>query len=346
MKKELSSSIEQTINTFNEKLASIASLKELESITPQFLGKKGSVTALFQNIKTLSLEEKKIFVPQLNKLKVTIEEAISSKKIALIQSIEKAAELDEQSFDVTAYKPFDGHKGHVHLYTELIEEIENIFISMGYDVWDGPYAETEYYNFTALNIPEDHPARDMYDTLWLNKKGWLLRTHTSTVQIRTMEKQQPPLAGIVPGTVFRHEAVDASHDIQFMQCEGLFVDKNITIAHLFGVAKTFLQKLFNKKELDIRIRPGYFPFVEPGVEIDMRCPFCTTGCSTCKQSCWIEVFPGGMVHPEELRMAGIDPEIYSGFAFGFGLTRLAMIKYGIPDIRLLQSGKISFLKQF
>lgn len=346
MTKEFSSSIKQIIDTFNTELASITSFKELDLLTARFTGKKGSVTILFQSIKTVSIEEKKVFAPQLNNLKIIISEAVSTKKTELLHEIENAAAVEEQSFDVTAYKPLDGHDGHIHLYTNLIEEIENIFISMGYDIWDGPYAETEYYNFTALNIPEDHPARDMYDTLWLNKKNWLLRTHTSTVQVRTMEKQKPPLAGIVPGTVFRHEAVDASHDIQFMQCEGLFVDKNITIAHLFGVAKTFLQKLFNKKELDIRIRPGYFPFVEPGVEIDMRCPFCTAGCSTCKQSRWIEVFPGGMVHPEVLKKAGIDSEVYSGFAFGFGLTRLAMIKYGIPDIRLIQGGKVSFLKQF
>ncbi len=343
--KELSL-LQEIVNNFYTALESITTLKELDRITNNFLGKKGHVTQLFQQIKTLSLEEKKVFVPELNKLKETIEEKLTKKKESIIKSEAATLANTESSFDVTAYKPLEGHAGHLHPYTGFIEEIQDIFISMGYDVWDGNYAETDYYNFTALNIPEDHPARDMYDTLWLNKKNYLLRTHTSTVQIHQMEEQKPPLAGIVPGTVFRHEAVDASHDIQFMQCEGLFVDKNITLAHLFGVAKTFLQKLFNKKELDIRIRPGYFPFVEPGVEIDMRCPFCTSGCSTCKKSCWIEVFPGGMVHPRELALSGIDPEKYTGFAFGFGLTRLAMIKYGIPDIRLLQSGRISFLKQF
>jgi phenylalanyl-tRNA synthetase alpha chain len=343
--KELSL-LQEILNNFYTGLESIVSLKELDGITHDFLGKKGHVTQLFRTIKTLSLEEKKLFVPELNKLKETIEQKITEKKETIIKAEATLNAQAETSFDVTAYKPLEGHAGHLHPYTAFIEEIQDIFISMGYDVWDGQYAETDYYNFTALNIPQDHPARDMYDTLWLNKKNYLLRTHTSTVQIHQMEEQKPPLAGIVPGTVFRHEAVDASHDIQFMQCEGLFIDKNITLAHLFGVAKTFLQKLFNKKELDIRIRPGYFPFVEPGVEIDMRCPFCTSGCSTCKKSCWIEVFPGGMVHPRVLALSGIDPEKYTGFAFGFGLTRLAMIKYGIPDIRLLQSGRISFLKQF
>ena len=259
-----------------------------------------------------------------------------------------AAELSLQkmlSFDVTIEQS-KALKGHLHPYTLFIEEIQQIFLSMGYEIWDGPELETDFHNFGALNIPDDHPARDMYDTFWTTTPGKLLRTHTSTVQVRTMEERKPPFAGIAPGRTYRHEAVDASHDFQFMQCEGLFVAKGVTVGNLFATAETFLKALFKKDTLDIRIRPGFFPFVEPGFEIDMRCVFCKNGCSVCKRSTWIEVFPGGMVHPNVLKASGIDPEIYSAFAFGFGLTRLAMLKYGIDDIRLLYSGKVKFLEQF
>jgi len=217
---------------------------------------------------------------------------------------------------------------------------------MGFELLDGPEVETDYHNFTALNIPGDHPARDMYDTFWLSSPGMLMRTHTSTVQMRAMKEKKLPLAGICTGRVFRHEAVDASHDHTFFQCEGILIDRNVTLAHLFGVIKEFLQTLFGSDELAIRTRPGFFPFVEPGVEIDMQCPFCSTGCSTCKKTRWIEVFPGGMIHPNVLKEAGIDPTEYSGFAFGFGLTRLAMLRYGIKDIRMLSNGKVKFLKNF
>jgi len=217
---------------------------------------------------------------------------------------------------------------------------------MGFDVLDGPEVESDFYNFEALNIPADHPARDMYDTFWVKSAHTLLRTHTSPMQIKAMEKGKLPIAAVVPGRTFRHEAVDASHDVMFMQCEGFLIGKNVTLSHLFAVAQTFLKKLFNKNELDIRIRPGYFPFVEPGVEIDMRCPFCKNGCSVCKKSTWLEVFPGGLIHPNVLKAGGVDPEKYSGFAFGFGLTRLVMLKHGINDIRLLSNGKMKFLEQF
>lgn len=342
----LSSLISALKEQFEAQKKQTKNSKDIEALHVQFLGRKGSVTELFGQLKTLSLEEKKEVGPQLTELRTAIETSLSELKDALFAQEQAAARGQEQHFDVTAYQPIAGHNGHLHIYSHFVETIENIFMSMGYDVWEGKHAETDYYNFSALNIPGDHPARDMYDTLWLNRPNWLLRTHTSPVQVRMMEQKQLPLAGIVPGYAFRHEAVDASHDVMFMQCEGLFIDKNITLAHLFGTAKTFLSKLFERDDLDIRIRPGYFPFVEPGVEIDMRCTFCKNGCSVCKHSTWIEVFPGGMVHPNVLRMSGIDPEVYSGFAFGFGLTRLAMLKYGIRDIRLFHSGKMSFLTQF
>jgi phenylalanyl-tRNA synthetase alpha chain len=250
------------------------------------------------------------------------------------------------AIDPTATAPRTSHRGVVHIYSQVIEEIENIFLSMGYTKYDGPEVEDAYHNFDALNIPQSHPARDMYDTLWLDKPGYLLRTHTSSVQIRAMRKHGAPLAGVVPGRTFRHESVDASHDIMFMQCEGIFVNKNVSMANLFGTAQAFLKAFFKKDELEIRMRPGYFPFVEPGVEIDMRCVFCTTGCSVCGKTTWLEIFPCGMIHPNVLQAVDIDAQEYQGFAFGFGLSRLVMLRHGIKDIRLLSSGKVEFLEQF
>ncbi len=331
--------------TFTNILASVRDLKELEAFRLQFLGKKGTITVLMSELKSLSIEEKKEVGPLLNQLRTSSEEAIKQARQKIIERTSKVAQEKKKYFDVTALKTTP-LVGHLHPFTHFIEEIENIFLSMGYEVLDSPELETDFYNFTALNIPEDHPARDMYDTFWVNKKDHLLRTHTSNLQNRAMQNKKLPIAAIQPGRVYRHEAIDASHDFMFMQCEGFLIDKNISMSHLFGTAQTFLKALFNKDSLDIRIRPGFFPFVEPGVEIDMRCQFCTAGCSVCKKSTWIEVFPGGMIHPNVLQAGGIDPEVYSGFAFGFGLTRLAMLRYGIDDIRHIYSGKMKFLEQF
>lgn len=330
---------------FNEQISKIQKAHDLERVRVNFLGKQGKIAELLAGFRALSVEEKKESGPLLNALKTELTESIKDAKNKLIEQKAHSAQEKQKNFDVTAYqvgKP----QGHLHPYTQITEEIENIFISMGYDVLDGPFVETDFYNFGALNIPEDHPARDMYDTFWLNKEHYLLRTHTSTLQVRTMEQQKPPIAAIVPGYTFRHDSVDATHDIMFMQCEGFLIDKNVTLAHLFATVKTFLKALFKVDDLDIRIRPGFFPFVEPGIEIDMRCPFCKAGCSVCKKSTWIEIFPGGLIHPNVLRAGGYDPEEYSGFAFGFGLTRLAMLKYKINDIRLLLGGKMKFLEQF
>ncbi len=342
---ELKRIINAVRNEFNEKISSADSLGCLDSIKIEFIGKKGKVTALFKKIKDLSTDEKKEIVPVLNSLKSIVESEIKNTKEKLVEQAFHAEQLKQKNFDVTAYQT-GNLKGHHHPYSQFIEEIEDIFISMGYDVLDGPYVETDHYNFTALNIPEDHPARDMYDTFWLNKKNYLLRTHTSPVQVHTMESFKPPIAAVFPGFTFRHEAVDATHDTMFAQCEGVLIDKNITLSHLFATAQTFLKALFKTDDIDIRIRPGFFPFVEPGFEIDMRCPFCTSGCSVCKKTRWVEVFPGGLIHPNVLRAGGIDPDQYSGFAFGFGLTRLAMLKYKINDIRLFLGGKLRFLEQF
>lgn len=342
--------LEQIQNEFSQAIEKAVTVCEIDSLRVAFIGKQGRVTELFKTIKELSVEEKKAFVPQLNALKASVEEQLKNVKQALIEKLAHAAQLKEKNFDVTAHKTDDSSavrlKGYLHPYSQFIREIEDIFLSMGFDLRDGPYVETDFYNFTALNIPEDHPARDMHDTFWLNKKNLLLRTHTSTIQVHTMEQEKPPIASFGHGFAFRHEAVDATHDSMFAQCEGIVIDENITMSHLFATAQTFLKALFKTDELDIRIRPGFFPFVEPGVEIDMRCPFCTGGCGVCKKTTWVEVFPGGLIHPNVLRAGGIDPEKYSGFAFGFGLTRLAMLKYKINDIRLLLGGKLKFLEQF
>lgn len=336
----------QTISSeLKQQLAQISQEKELETLRLSFIGKKGAITELLGELKNLTIEEKKEFGPLIQALRQEAEDGIAARKKALTEQQSKAADNQARNFDVTGYVP-NAPTGHLHPYTLFIEEIQRIFLSMGYEIWDGPEFETEFNNFTALNIPKDHPARDMYDTFWTDQEGYLLRTHTSPVQARILQQRKPPLAGIAPGRTYRHEAVDASHDFMFMQCEGLLVDKNVTVAHLFATAQTFLRALFQKNTLDIRIRPGFFPFVEPGFEIDMRCIFCKSGCSVCKQSTWIEIFPGGLVHPNVFKACNIDATQYSGLAFGFGLTRLAMLRYGIDDIRLFHSGKLKFLEQF
>ncbi|MFA5306894.1 MAG: phenylalanine--tRNA ligase subunit alpha [Candidatus Babeliales bacterium] len=336
----------QTISSeLKQQLAHISQEKELEALRLSFIGKKGVITELLSELKNLTIEEKKEFGPRIQALRQEAEDSIASRKKIITEQQSQAADIQARNFDVTAYVP-NAPTGHLHPYTLFIEEIQHIFLSMGYEIWDGPEFETEFNNFTALNIPKDHPARDMYDTFWTDQEGYLLRTHTSPVQARILQGRTPPLAGIAPGRTYRHEAVDASHDFMFMQCEGLLVDKNVTVAHLFATAQTFLRALFQKNTLDIRIRPGFFPFVEPGFEIDMRCIFCKSGCSVCKQSTWIEIFPGGLVHPNVFKACNIDPSQYSGLAFGFGLTRLAMLRYGIDDIRLFHSGKLKFLEQF
>ncbi|HEV2601242.1 MAG TPA: phenylalanine--tRNA ligase subunit alpha [Candidatus Babeliales bacterium] len=337
----------RTLKTqFDHDLNAATSAQELEAVRVAFLGRSGHMTHCMTQLKTLSLEEKQAIGPLINELKSMMAEQCDQKKAALILALAEQANLKKKQFDVTAYLP-QPYRGTKHIYSTFIEQIETIFISMGYTIADGPELETDYNNFEALNIPADHPARDMHDTFWISDvPNMLLRTHTSPIQIRSMKAQQPPLAVAAPGRVYRNESVDASHGFLFAQIECMFVDKNVSMAHLLATAKTFLQQLFEKKDLEIRVRPGYFPFVEPGVEIDATCPFCTTGCSTCKKTRWIELLGAGLIHPNVLKACSIDPNIYSGFAFGMGLERLAMLKYGINDIRLFHSSSIHFLNQF
>ncbi|MCK5251289.1 MAG: phenylalanine--tRNA ligase subunit alpha, partial [Spirochaetaceae bacterium] len=235
----------------------------------------------------------------------------------------------------------------LHPVTIVQRELEDIFLSMGFDILDGPHIENDFYNFTALNIPETHPARDMQDTFWFKDMKHLLRTHTSTIQIRGMEeKKYPPFKFVAPGKVFRSEATDASHEAVFHQMEGMLIGRDITVAHLIYFEKTLLSEIF-KRDVEIRLRPGFFPFVEPGFELDIQCLICGgKGCKVCKQTGWVELLPCGMTHPNVLRHGGINPEEYNGFAFGLGLDRLVMMRYGINDIRLLHSGSIDFSRQF
>ncbi|MDA3824186.1 MAG: phenylalanine--tRNA ligase subunit alpha, partial [Bacteroidales bacterium] len=235
--------------------------------------------------------------------------------------------------------------GHIHPLYKIQYEIEDIFTSMGFTVLDGPEAETEYYNFEALNIPKHHPARDMQDTFW-TEDGNLLRTHTSAIQIRGMEKLEPPYRVIGPGRVFRYENTDASHENTFHQIEGMMIDKDISVSNLIYTMRQLLREIF-QRDVKVRLRPGFFPFVEPGFELDINCLICEgKGCSVCKQSGWVELLPCGLVHPNVLKSGGIDPEKWSGFAFGLGLERLIMMRYSINDIRHFQSGDIRFLYQF
>jgi len=317
----------------------------LEKIRIEFLGRNGKLAALMAELKNLPVEEKRVYGPALNELKQTTEKLLAKRKQELLMQASHTAAEEKKYFDVTAYK-HSPLNGTLHVYTKITQELEDIFMSMGYEVVDGPEVETDYYNFEALNIPKDHPARDMHDTFWLNLPGMLMRTHTSNVQIRIAENQKPPLAIFSSGRVYRNEAIDASHNFMFSQTEGLLIDKNISMGNLVATAKTFLSAVLGKKDINIRVRPGYFPFVEPGVEIDAACPFCTDGCSVCKKTGWIELLGAGLVHPNVLKYCNIDPDKYSGFAFGMGLERLAMIKYGIDNIRLFHSSKPHFLDQF
>ena len=234
----------------------------------------------------------------------------------------------------------------LHPVSIVQRELENIFLSMGFDILDGPHIESDWYNFTALNIPENHPARDMQDTFWFKDLKHLLRTHTSAIQIRGMEEHSPPFKFVAPGKVFRCEATDASHEAVFHQMEGMLVDRNISVGNLIYFEKTLLSEIF-QRDVAIRLRPGFFPFVEPGFELDIHCLICGgTGCRVCKNTGWIELLPCGMVHPRVLRNGGIDPEQWNGFAFGLGLDRLVMMRYAIDDIRHLHGGNVDFSRQF
>lgn len=341
----LKDKIEQLLQKFNKALSTTKNSTELEEVRIIFLSRNGKIAELMAELKKLSLQEKQFFGPLMNNLKQFTLEAFEAKKKDLDDTALQKHLGKDVHFDVTAYLPTNIY-GSIHPITHIYNKIFSIFSSMSYEILDGPEVETDYYNFEALNIPKNHPARDIMDTLWLTNPGLLLRTHTSTVQVHGMETRKPPLAVIAPGRVYRHEATDATHDFLFNQIEGLVVAENISLSNLLATLKVFFRTLFDKKDIELKIRPDYFPFVEPGIEINISCPFCKSGCTVCKKSRYIEMGGAGLVHPNVLQCSNIDPKKYSGFAFGLGVDRIAMLMYTIHDIRLFANGKIDFLKQF
>jgi len=326
-------------------LALATTAEQVENVRIKYLGRKGLITNLAKetDFSKLSAEEKKNFGQKLNELKNFAAEKLQ--EAADHAASERAASSTaSRLFDLTV--PGAGSTlGAMHPISLVQMELEAVFEGMGFTVLDSPEADTEYSNFESLNIPADHPARDMQDTFWLTN-GMVLRTHTSSNQVRALKRFGAPFRGIFPGRCFRYESIDPSHENTFFQCEGLMVGENISVAHLIGVMKTLLSEVF-KRDVKVRLRPGFFPFVEPGFELDLNCLFCGgSGCPTCKHSGWIELIPCGLVHPVVLEHGEIDTAKYSGFAFGLGLTRLAMMKYGIRDIRYFNSGDVRVLEQF
>lgn len=324
-------------------LDGIKAPKELEDLRVRLLGKKGTLTGLLRGMGTLPAEERPQMGQLVNRLRTELDEAIAARSAAIQEELQKAR-LSAERIDVT----MPGKKvpvGGLHPLSVVLDDIIDIFQSMGFDVVDGPEVETDYYNFQALNVPADHPARDMQDTFYL-ADDLLLRTQTSAAQARTMEERRPPIRIICPGRVYRADEVDATHSPVFHQIEGLVIDKGITMCDLKGVLEQFAHEIYGP-ETKVRFRPSFFPFTEPSVEVDVSCSACGgKGCRVCKGAGWIEILGAGMVHPRVLKMGGIDPEEYTGFAFGIGLDRLTTTRYKISDIRLLFENDERFLEQF
>ncbi|MGE7758965.1 phenylalanine--tRNA ligase subunit alpha [Peribacillus sp. NPDC097895] len=328
-----------------QKVAAASELKELNEVRVAYLGKKGPITEVLRGMGKLSAEER----PKIGALANDVREAIATKieeKQKALETEAVNAKLATETIDVTLPgRPVN--KGNLHPLTRVVEEVEDLFIGMGYTVAEGPEVESDYYNFEALNLPKSHPARDMQDSFYITDEI-LMRTHTSPVQARTMEKHkgQGPVKIICPGKVYRRDNDDATHSHQFQQIEGLVIDENISMSDLKGTLEVFAKKVFGQ-DREIRLRPSFFPFTEPSVEVDISCKICGgKGCSVCKQTGWIEVLGGGIVHPNVLEMAGFDSKKYSGFAFGIGVERIAMLKYGVDDIRHFYTNDVRFLKQF
>jgi len=327
----------------SDALAQANSVAAIEEIRIQFLGKKGDLTAVLRGMGALSAEERPLIGQLANEVRAYVEDAIE-KANEVLKAAERAAALGNEKIDVTM--PGTQIKlGHKHPLTMVLDEMKSIFIGMGYEIAEGPEVELDYYNFEALNMPKHHPARDTQDTFYIDETV-ILRTQTSSVQIRTMETQKPPIKIICPGRIYRSDEIDATHSPIFHQLEGLVVDKGVTMGDLIGTLKLFVKNIFGENT-NIRLRPHHFPYTEPSAEVDVTCWVCGgTGCRVCKQEGWIEILGCGMVHPKVLENCGIDPEIYSGFAFGIGVDRTAMGRFGIDDIRLLFENDVRFLNQF
>ena len=337
--------IEKVSLEFDSEIMAVSSQAQLEELRVKYLGKSGKITAIMPMMKTVPNEQKREMGMLVNELKGKIETAVSSmqeefKQRAIMEEINNAERID-----ITL--PVETSVGSLHPRTIVQKEIEDVFVSMGFVVEEGYEIETEYNNFDAVNVPANHPARDMQDTFWLNN-GQVLKTHTSAAQNRILKKYKNnmPIRAIFPGRCFRNEELDAGHENTFFQLEGIIVDENVSVANLIYFMKEMLSRIF-KKEVDVRLRPGFFPFTEPSFEMDVRCPYCDgKGCHVCKQGGWIELCPCGMIHPNVLKEAGIDSDKFSGCAFGLGLDRMVMMKMGFNDIRDLNSGNLKIFKQF
>ncbi|MBI4060186.1 MAG: phenylalanine--tRNA ligase subunit alpha [Elusimicrobia bacterium] len=326
------------------KIEAAPDLPRLEEVRVRFTGRKGELTELLKSLKDLSIEDRRELGPKAQGLKASFDAAVAARKTAL-EDQGDAVSLSDDAIDLTL-PSLRAPRGRLHPLTTTLHEIARIFQLMGYSWAEGPHVEDERHNFTALNIPEDHPARDSHDTFYLRDLPLLLRTHTSTVQIRTMESQRPPLRVVCPGRVFRHEQLDATHSAVFLQVEGLVVDEGVGLADLKGHLQTFLQKLLGAAT-KTRFRPSYFPFTEPSTEVDVKCFFCPgTGCPSCKRTGWIEILGAGVVNPAVLKSVGYDERKWSGFAFGIGVERVAMLLHGVRDLRDFYTNDIRFLKQF
>ena len=343
--REMDDKIEVVRREALDAIAAAQSMDELQQVRIQYLGKKGSIQALMGVMKSLSKEEKPAFGQKVNLCKQEVTDAVGERQKQL-EAKELAARLVEEKIDITL--PGDNiTTGYMHPLFMIQQQLEDLFIGMGYKVAEGPELEQDHYNFELANIPKDHPARDMQDTFYVDPNT-LLRTHTTAMQMRELEKAkgETPIKLICPGKVYRRDDDDATHSHQFMQCEGLVVGENVTLADLKGTLEFMANRMFGEGRT-IRFRPSYFPFTEPSVEVDVSCPFCNgKGCSVCKGSGWIEILGAGMVHPHVLEMNGFDSEKCSGFAFGVGLERVAMLKYGIDDIRNFYTNDLRFLKNF
>ena len=337
--------IEKVSLEFDGEIKLVETQAQLEELRVKYLGKSGKITAIMPMMKTVPTEDKREMGMLVNELKNKIETAVANmqeefKQRAILEEINNAERID-----ITL--PVETQVGSLHPRTIVQKEIEDVFVSMGFVVEEGYEIETEYNNFDAVNVPANHPARDMQDTFWLNN-GQVLKTHTSAAQNRILKKYKNnmPIRAIFPGRCFRNEELDAGHENTFFQLEGIIVDENVSVANLIYFMKEMLSRIF-KKEVDVRLRPGFFPFTEPSFEMDVRCPYCDgKGCNVCKQGGWIELCPCGMIHPNVLKQAGIDSDKFSGCAFGLGLDRMVMMKMGFNDIRDLNSGNLKIFKQF
>ncbi len=339
----LSDRIGQLREYFIHELGQSATAKDLEALKIKYFGKKGSLQALMLELKSCSSDERPILGKMINDLKEELASHCDS-SLARVKAEEMKERLQEERIDPTlpGRRYFSGRS---HPVIQLLDRAIDILIGMGFSVRLGPNADTDFYNFGGLNFAPDHPARDMQDTFYLNSE-WLLRTHTSNVQVHAMEEIEPPIRVIAPGRCFRNETISARSHVFFHQIEGFYIDRNVSFADLFATMEEFWSKLLGEK-VQTRFRPSYFPFVEPGMEVDIRCTACRgKGCRLCKQTGWLEVCGAGMVHPNVLKMGKIDPDIYSGYAWGMGIERLAILQHGIPDIRNFTQNDLRFLSQF